>query len=63
MDKKIKSAVKEILEECQNLALKDKWLIIFGPSCCKRKFTKRSANIADYFVGYKMENEKFDKIV
>ena len=58
---KMKFAVK-LLQACQQDAINDKWLIVFGPCGANEKKKYDDEKIVDYFIGYEMVNGQFVKI-
>ncbi len=49
----------ELIKACQEQALQDNWLLIFGP--CKGGKVYDDC-LADYFIGYEMDNMQFKLI-
>ena len=51
----------ELLKNCQELALRDKWLLVFGP-CGANGQDVYDKELAEHFVGYEMQERRFVKI-
>ncbi|MBE7093157.1 MAG: hypothetical protein E7367_00520 [Clostridiales bacterium] len=60
IEKKVAFAV-ELLKNCQELALQDKWLLVFGP-CGASGRDVYDKDLAEHFVGYEMQGGRFVKI-